>query len=186
MIGHSVGATVAMRLARAARPPDVYVFLAGAATSGEQVMAIQSRRIAASSPVPRRWFRGVLERRQAADRARLLASTGATLHVRGQDLPAHWFREYMAYDPAADLATIDRPVLAVTGAKDIQVDATDVAAIGRMVSGPFDGETPDDLTHVLRRDPHPPGLHRYAEQLNRPVDADLVERVAMWTKAQLS
>ena len=40
-----------------------------------------------------------VERRQAADRARLLASTGATLHVRGQDLPAHWFREYMAYDP---------------------------------------------------------------------------------------
>ena len=62
----------------------------------------------------------------------------------------------------------------------------DVAAIGRMVTGPFDGETPDDLTHVLRRDPHPPGLHRYAAQLNRPVDADLVERVATWTKAQLS
>ena len=38
----------------------------------------------------------------------------------------------------------------MTGAKDIQVDAADVAAIGRMVTGPFDGETPDDLTHVLR------------------------------------
>ena len=178
VIGHSVGATVAMRLARAARPPDAYVFLAGAATPGEQVMAWQSRRIAATLPVPWRWFRRTLERRQAADRARLLASTGATLHVRGQDLPAHWFREYMAYDPAADLATIDRPVLAVTGAKDIQVDPADVAAIGRMVTGPFDGETPDDLTHVLRRDQHPPGLHRYAGQLSVPVDADLVERVA--------
>ena len=72
-------------------------------------MAWQSRRIAATLPVPWRWFRRTLERRQAADRARLLASTGATLHVRGQDLPAHWFREYMAYDPAADLVTIDRP-----------------------------------------------------------------------------
>ena len=123
VIGHSVGATVAMRLARAARPPDAYVFLAGAATPGEQVMAWQSRRIAATQPVPWRWFRRTLVRRQAADRARLLASTGATLHVRGQDLPAHWFREYMAYDPAADLATIAQPVLAVTGAKDIQVDA---------------------------------------------------------------
>ena len=186
VIGHSVGAIVAMRLARAARPPDAYVFLAGAATPGEHVMAWQSRRIAATLPVPWRWFRRIVERRQAADRARLLASTGATLHVRGQDLPARWFREYMAYDPASDLVIIDRPVLAVTGAKDIQVDAADVAAIGRMVTGPFDGETPDDLTHVLRRDPRPPGLQRYAEQLNRPVDADLVERVATWTKAQLS
>ena len=107
VVGHSVGATVAMRLARADRPPDAYVFLAGSATPGEQVMAWQSRCIAASGPVPSRWFWRIIERRQAADRARLLASTGATLHVRGQDLPAHWFREYMAYDPAADLATID-------------------------------------------------------------------------------
>ena len=55
-----------------------------------------------------------------------------------------------------------------------------------MVTGPFEGETPDDLTHVLRRDQHSPGLHRYAEQLRAPVDADLVERVATWTRAQLS
>ena len=33
VIGHSVGATVAMRLARSTRPPDVYVYLAGAATA---------------------------------------------------------------------------------------------------------------------------------------------------------
>ena len=152
VIGHSVGATVAMRLARSARPPDAYVFLAGAAIPGEQVMAWQSRRIAATLPIPWRWFRRTLERRQAADRARLLASTGATLRVRRQDLPAQWFREYMTYDPAADLVAINRPVLAVTGMKDVQVDPADVAVIGRMVTGPFEGETPDDLTHVLRRD----------------------------------
>ena len=186
VIGHSVGATVAMRLARRARPPDAYVFLAGAAIPGEQVMAWQSRRIAATLPVPWRWFRRTLERRQAADRARLLASTGATLRVRRQDLPAQWFREYMTYDPAADLVAINRPVLAVTGMKDVQVDPADVAVIGRMVTGPFEGETPDDLTHVLRRDQHSPGLHRYAGQLRVPVDADLVERVASWTRAQLS
>ena len=92
-------------------------------------------------------------------------------------------REYMAYDPAVDLVATSRPVLAVTGRKDVQVDAADVAAIGRMVTGPFEGETPDDLTHVLRRDQHPPGLHRYAVLLRAPVDPELVERVAAWTKA---
>ena len=88
VIGHSVGATVAMRLARLARPPDAYVFLAGAARPGEQVMAWQSRRITSTLPVPWRWFRRTIERRQAADRVRLLASTGVTLRVRRQDLPA--------------------------------------------------------------------------------------------------
>ena len=186
VIGHSAGAIVAMRLARSPHPPDAYVFLAGAAIPGEQVMAWQSRRIAATLPVPWRWFRRTIERRQAADRARLLAATGATVRVRRQDLPAQWFREYMTYDPAVDLVAISRPVLAVTGGKDVQVDAADVVAIGRMVTGPFEGDTPDDLTHVLRRDQHPPGLHRYAELLRGPVDPKLVERVATWTKAQLS
>ena len=186
VIGHSVGATVAMRLAHSTRPPDAYVFLAGAAIPGEQVMAWQTRRIAAAYPAPWRWLRRSLERRQAADRARLLTSTGTTLRVHRQDLPARWFREYMTYDPASDLGTIDRPVLAVTGRKDVQVDPADVAAIGRIVTGPFEGDTPDDLTHMLRRDERSPGVHRYAEQLRRPVDAGLIERVATWTKAHLS
>ena len=74
----------------------------------------------------------------------------------------------MRYDPAADLVTINRPVLAVTGGKDVQVDPADVAAIGRMVTGPFEGDTPDDLTHVLRHDHHSPGLHRYADNSAYP------------------
>lgn len=48
----------------------------------------------------------------------------------------------MAHDPGPDLARIDRPVLAITGSRDIQVDPADVARIGRLVTGPFDGETP--------------------------------------------
>ena len=56
----------------------------------------------------------------------------------------------------------------MTGGKDVQVDPADVAAIGRMVTGPFEGETPDDLTHVLRRD-HSPGLHRYVDNCANPL-----------------
>ena len=186
VIGHSVGATVAMRLAHSTRPPDAYVFLAGAAISGEQVMAWQSRRIAAAFPAPWRWLRRSLERRQAADRARLLASTGTTLRVHRQDLPARWFREYMTYDPASDLGTIDRPVLAVTGRKDVQVDPADVAAIGRMVTGPFEGDTPDDLTHMLRRDDRSPGCTATRSNCAGPSTPDSLSASPTWTKAHLS
>jgi hypothetical protein len=41
----------------------------------------------------------------------------------------------MTYDPIEELAIIDRPVLAITGANDIQVDPEDVARIGRVVKG---------------------------------------------------
>ena len=64
----------------------------------------------------------------------------------------------MAYDPAEALEAIVGSVLAITGAKDIQVDPDDVARIGRIVTGRFDGEVPTDLTHILRRDPGPPSL----------------------------
>ena len=185
VIGHSVGATVAMRLASRTEPPDAYVLLAGAAIPGEQVMAWQSRRIAATLPIPWRWFRGIVERRQANVRAKLLASTDATLRVQRQELPALWLREYMRYDPATDLRAITGPVLAVTGSADLQVDPADVATVGRLVTGPFTGETPGNLTHLLRLDHHPPSIRRYTSQIREPVDAMLVDRVASWTSEQL-
>lgn len=185
VIGHSVGATIAMRLVRAAVPPDAFVFLAGAALPGEQVMAWQSRRIAETAPIPRRWLRARDERKQAALRAALSASAEPSIEIDGQQLPASWFREYMAYDPVADLSAIAVPVLAITGRSDLQVDPADVAAIGRHVAGPFTGETPDHLTHLLRIDRHPPSLRRYTEQIGRPVDDAVIARVAGWTSAHL-
>lgn len=185
VIGHSVGATIAVRLARHAPPPDAYVLLAGAAQPGERVMTWQTRRIGETQPIPARWFRSLVERRQATDRRRLLASTTPTLRLRRQTLPAAWFRGYMAHDPGADLSTIDRPVLAITGRKDVQVDPADVAAIGQLVAGPFDADTPADLTHLLRCDDGPPGLRSYPAQLQRPPDQTIVDRVAIWTAAHL-
>jgi uncharacterized protein len=128
----------------------------------------------------------VLVRRQARERQRVLGST-ADRHDRmpRSRLTDRWLREYMSHDPSRDLATIDRPTLAVTGAKDVQVDPADVERIGRLVTGPFDGETPDDLTHLLRRDSGPPGLWRYRAQVRRPVDPWIGARIARWAKERL-
>ena len=185
VIGHSVGATIAMRLARSTPPPEAYVLLAGAAISGAEVMEWQSHRIATTLPAPARWMASRIERRQANDRDRLLASTGDTILLDREEMPARWFREYMAYDPKSDLGAIAGPVLAITGSKDIQVDAGDVDRMRLLVTAPFVGETPDNLTHLLRSDEHRPGIRRYAAQLRGPVDPMLVERVATWTAATL-
>ena len=164
-----------MRLSRASPPPNGYVFLAGAALSGQQVIAWQSRRIAASLPRPLRLLAGAVERHQERVRARLLASTTDTIRLRRTRLNARWFREYMIYDPAQDLAIV-HPVLAITGAKDTQVDPDHVATIGRTVTGSFDGEVPADLSHLLRRDPRPASLRTYRKQLRQPVDRWVIDR----------
>jgi pimeloyl-ACP methyl ester carboxylesterase len=179
IVGHSVGATIAIRLA--SRRPDLagIVLLAAAACTGDEVMRRQSERIVASLRGFRLWGR-LLLRRQARARRRLLASTGDTIRVGRQKLPARWFREFMAYDPTGVLACIECPVLAITGSRDLQVEPEDVKTIGRLVRGPFTGATPEGLTHVLRQEQGNTGLAGYRTQLKRPVHPELVEQVVAW------
>ncbi|WP_165945736.1 alpha/beta fold hydrolase [Micromonospora sp. KC606] len=187
VVGHSTGAVLAANLVRAAPPPAGYVLLAGAAQPGERVMAWQSDRIVSTLPRLLRPLGPVLARRQVRERDRVRGST-ADQHDRmpRSRLTDRWLREYMAHNPGPDLATIDRPVLAITGSKDIQVDPADVARIGRLVTGPFDGEVPTDLTHLLRRDPGPPGLWRYRSQLTRPIDGWVIDRIVAWARVHLA
>ena len=187
VVGHSTGAVVAANLVQAAPPPAGYVLLAGAAQPGDQVLAWQSDRIAATLPRLLRPLGPVLARRQARERDRIRRST-ADRHDRmpRSRLTDRWLREYLAHDPGPDLAAIDRPVLAITGGKDIQVDPVDVSRIGRLVTGPFDGEVPADLTHLLRRDSGPPGLWRYRGQLSRPMDGWVTERIVAWARVRLA
>jgi pimeloyl-ACP methyl ester carboxylesterase len=183
VVGHSVGATIAMRLAARHELAGI-VLLAGAAISGAEVMRLQSERIAASLGAIRRLVFGRrFVRRQQEVREALLASEGDVIDIEG-GLPARWFREYMAYDPADDLRAIRCPVLAVTGRKDLQVDPSDVERIGSFVAGPFTGSTPDQLTHVLRSDGGRPSLGSYGRQLREPVDAALLEQVVTWIAAR--
>jgi uncharacterized protein len=175
VIGHSVGATIAIRLA-ASEALAGAVLLCAALSPGDAVMRQQSERITATMPR----FGRLFLRRQDRVREKLLASTGDTIRIGLATLPARWFREYMAYDPAADVRAIGCPLLAITGRKDIQVDPDDVARIGALVSTPFTGETPDDLTHLLRTSPDPPGLKAYRTQIKQPTDAALLDRVARW------
>jgi hypothetical protein len=104
---------------------------------------------------------------------------------RRRPLATRSWREYMTYDPIEELAIIDRPVLAITGDNDIQVDPEDVARIGRVVTGRFDGDVPADLTHLLRRHPGAPSLATYRRQFREPVDPWVVERVAAWARSHL-
>lgn len=183
LIGHSVGATIAARLARAPSPPAAYVLLAGSPRTGEAVMEWQSHEMATTFARPSR--ARAFERSQARRRTRLVGSTTDVMRAGWTKLNARWMREYMAYDPAPDLSAIDAPVLAITGGKDIQVDAADVARFGQLVRGPFEGESPDDLMHVLRRDADPPSLGAYRKLIRDPVDPWLVERVVGWVWATL-
>ena len=179
VLGHSVGATIAMRLAAGSAPPDGCVLLAGAA-SGEDVMVWQSQRIADTFPAPLRLFRPWFLKHQAALRTAIRAAPDTETKVRRHDTNVVWMKEYMAFDPCDALRNIRVPVLAITGAKDIQVDADDLTTIGEIVAGPCELQRPPHLSHLLRDDTRPPGIRTYPKQLKEPMSESLVAAVIDW------
>ena len=144
-------------------------------------MRDQSERIAGSLRGLGRLVAGPLERRQERARRLLLDSSEDVVRIDPEEAPGPLAAQYMAYDPAADLPRVRCPLLAITETQDLQVDPEDVSRIGALVAGPFDGEIPADLTHVLRRQAGPPSLSGYRALLRGPFDAALLDRIASWT-----
>ena len=144
----SVGATIAIRLARATlarrrRPAR------GRDAPGEDVMRWQSERIAAS-------FRGRLEARagrflRGQESRRRCSRARATSWTIEGGLPALWLREYMAYDPAADLPAIGAPCSRSRAQRPPGGSGRRRSGSGGSSPAPFTGSAPADLTHVLRR-----------------------------------
>ncbi len=101
----------------------------------------------------------------------------------GARLNARWHREFLAHDPRRDLARLTVPVLAMTGEKDLQVPADDLAVLAATVPGPVEVHRVPDLTHTLRRQERAPSMRRYREELRRPVDADVLATVITWCRS---
>jgi uncharacterized protein len=81
--------------------------------------------------------------------------------------------EEVTCDPRPALARITVPVLAITGGQDVQVPPQDVAKIGRLAQGPFEGHVTGNLSHLFRPDPVSAGPRAYRRAVREPVDAEV-------------
>ncbi|RFU88127.1 alpha/beta fold hydrolase [Streptomyces triticagri] len=178
-IGHSEGALHAATLG-ARMDLRAVVLLAGFANSGEEAFRWQGRSIVASAPGPVRLLRRPLGALGGRALARVKRTRTGVARVAGAKVNARWLRELLAHDSRDDLAAVEAPVLAVTGAKDLQVDPSDLDRIARLVPGGAQTHRIADLTHVLRRDPGRHRLSSYRRLLREPVDAELLDLVAEW------
>jgi uncharacterized protein len=186
LAGHSEGAILAAAVAARGVPVRGVVLLAGTATPGEELLRWQAAQIAPTLP---RFVRGVLrllrtdlEAKVAANHRRILATTGDVARVGGARVNARWHREFMAHDPREDLRRVTAPVLAITGAKDLQARPGDLTAVADTVAGPVETHRVPDLTHTLRRQPGPASLRSYREELRRPLDAEVLDTVVRWCR----
>ncbi|MEU5833900.1 alpha/beta fold hydrolase [Streptomyces diacarni] len=185
VIGHSEGALHAMALA-ARREVRAAVLLAGYARTGEDAVRWQARSLMRGMPAPVRLLRRPLGALGKRALARIRRTRTDVARIAGMPVNARWMRENLAHDTREDLAAIQVPVLAVTGAKDIQVDPGDLEEMRRVVpGGAAEIHRVPDLTHLLRRDLGRHTIRSYGRLLNHPVDPDLLTLVTSWLAPRL-
>ena len=186
--GHSEGALLAAALAARGAPVAGLVLLSCSATPGDQLLRWQAWQLAPTLPAPvrglLRLLRTDLEAKVAANHAKVRATTTDVARIGGVRLNARWTREFLDHDPRTDLAQVRVPVLALTGAKDLQVDPTDLDVIAATVPAPVTVHRAPDVTHTLRRQPGPASLRAYREELRRPVDPGVLATVTGWCSAR--
>jgi fermentation-respiration switch protein FrsA (DUF1100 family) len=186
--GHSEGALLAASVAAGGTPVAGAVLLSMSATPGDELLRWQARQIAPTLPAPvrglLRLFRTDLEAKVAANHEKVRATTTDVARIGGARLNARWTREFLDHDPRDDLRRLAVPVLAVTGAKDLQVDPADLDTVATEVRGPVTIECVPDLTHTLRRQAGPASLRAYRRELREPVDPQLLDLVVRWCRAR--
>jgi uncharacterized protein len=189
-VGHSEGALLAGALAAGDTPLAGVVLLSASATPGEELLRWQAAQIAPTLPTPvrllLRLLRTDLEKKVAANHVKIKATTTDVARVDGARINARWSREFMAYDPRADLTRITVPVLAITGAKDLQVDPADLDTIVATVQGPVQTHVIPDVSHILRGQAGPATLRSYGKDLREPVDTRLVSTLVDWLERRLA
>ena len=189
LVGHSEGSAIAARVL-AERPAVVRgaVLLSPYARSGLEVLRWQARALGDDLPAFARFvlrlMRTDLERQSETSRQRLLATTGDVERIGGVRVNARWFREFMAYDPAVDLALAPQPVLAVAAAYDLQSPPDDAARIAALRAAPTRTVTLSALSHILRTQPSPT-LRSYRADVRRPIDERVVPIIAQWVNTLL-
>jgi uncharacterized protein len=186
LAGHSEGAILAAALAARGAPTAGVVLLSMSAAPGEELLRWQARRIAPTLPAPvrglLRLFRVDLEKKVAANHDRIRATTTDVARIGGARINARWTREFMAHDPREDLRRIKVPVLALTGAKDLQVDPADLQVLAATVPGGATTQLLPDVSHTLRRQPGPASLGAYKKELRGPVNPDVLGSVVTWCR----
>lgn len=179
VIGHSEGTYHAARLAggdggAAGRPPVAgAVLVSGSVHTGDELLPWQAEQLAPRLRGAERLLLKLMRTdavsAQRKNQAKLMASRSDAVWLHGTKVPARWFRDFIRYDPAPPLARIGVPVLAITGGHDLQVPPADVEAMGKLVTGEFEGHIVGDLSHLLRPDPGCLGPRSYYRRVNEEV-----------------
>lgn len=127
VLGHSLGGTVAPRVAEADPSLAGLVLLAGGAQPLHRAIVRQARYLAELNPATAAGSQPVIDALTA--KAEMVDSTELSPSTPVSELPlgapASYWLDIRGYDPAALAATLDKPMLVLQGGRDYQVTVED-------------------------------------------------------------
>ena len=200
LIGHSEGGAIAPMIAARNRAVAFIVMLAGPAVPGDQILPEQVRLIAMAQGVPaeaagraarvRTEILALVEREKdpAALEKQLREKLGKAMpeedlaaFVKAMSTP--WFRYFLTYDPAADLAKVTCPVLALNGDNDTQVSSKqNLPAIRQALekAGNKNFETVElsGLNHLFQK--AQTGSPFEYDKIEETISPAVLEKIASW------
>ena len=201
LIGHSEGGVIAPLVVQENVPVAWIVTIAGPAVKGgdivtEQVRLIglasgQSPTIVAANTARHRELMTIIERHAqdgAAARRDVLADLLAHGAIESQaeqtadQMSLDWFRWLVAHDPAASLAALDVPLLALYGGKDLQVPAEQNAPVLSRLKPDAEVVVLPGLNHLMQ--PATTGLPGEYASIETTIDLQALSTVVDWVVAR--
>ncbi len=188
LLGHSLGGTMAPRVATTRPSVAGIVILAGGAEPLHWAAVRQDRYLASLRPEAQLALAATVE--TMSEQALLVDSPGLSDSTPSSKLPlgvpaAYWL-DLRGYDPVASARALDRPILILQGGRDYQATVADDLA--RWEAG-LAGH-PDVTVHVYPADNHLffPGTGPSTPEEYEPVqhmDPDVIADIAHWLPAQV-
>jgi pimeloyl-ACP methyl ester carboxylesterase len=190
VVGHSEGAFIASKLAAEHDGLSGAVLLSGSAQKLEAALFRQMRfmkehlkRKGGFQKWVIRLLRIDLEKSQRKALDKIRRSQKPWIRHDLQKINAKWTRELLEFDPAEALSRARCPVLALTGAKDLQVDPADLQKLERVIPTEYTYRVIPNLTHLLRIDEGEPTYFNYRQQIKLGVDIGVLTLVSDWLQA---
>ncbi|MDN3018685.1 alpha/beta hydrolase [Paenibacillus sp. BSR1-1] len=192
VLGHSEGAAIGTALA-AREDLGGLILLSGAVeTLGEALK--RQRDIATEDMINANGFQGFLLRLLGAHKKvekqaqkflkKILSSTDDVMKQNFVKINAKWMREHLSYNVREDLAKVTCPVLAITGARDIQANPTVLKDLPLYVKGDAQYFVVENMGHSCKYITKASTIFSIKKDLpieaELPVHPELLKLLASW------
>lgn len=194
ILGHSEGALIAPAV-HEKTPVSGLILLAGGAEPSIDLLPRQNERAFQelnALPGFKGWF---IRTFKVTDRSRktnekifkkIAESDQAVMRIKGATFNAKWLRETMQYNVVDYLKEVTCPVLAITGAKDVQVPPEHAEKVAAYTQGEAEWHIIPDMNHVLKKYD---GEHtmlsvmkEYHSVIDEPLHPKLLDLMKNWLK----